>query len=106
MANLSVAFPDLSPASGTSEDLAVRRPAEPEDDAPSSSTFEGAPKPAEVFAAVAAEKARLRVWAEAIRSSELGGSFLVLRPAPDWPQTDYPSAAAAYSELSKVVEQL
>ena len=59
MANLSLAFPDLTPVSGTSKDLAVRRPAEPEDDAPSSSAFEEAPKPAEVFAAMAAEKARL-----------------------------------------------
>jgi hypothetical protein len=97
MANLSVAFPDLTPSSRTSEDLAVRRPAGPEDEGH---------RLAEDFAAILAEKVRMRVWAEAIRSSALGGSFMVLRPPPDWPKTDYPSAAAAYQELSKVVDQL
>lgn len=99
MADLGSLVLEVASSGRTGGDLPPRPAAPPQAD-------EGPSLPAEAFAAVIAEKTRLRVWAEAIRSSELGGSFMVLRPAPEWPKTDYPSAAAAYSELSKVVDQL
>lgn len=97
MADLSLAFPEIVPSARTSEDVLARPAAEPEDEAS---------RVADKFAAILAEKVRMRTWAEAIRSAATGGSFMVLRPAPDWPRSDYPTAAAAYRELSKVVDQL
>jgi len=97
MADVSAAFPLITPSARASEELGARPAAEPEDELS---------RVADDFAAVLAEKVRMRAWAEAIRSSTAGGSFMVLRPAPDWPRSDYPTAIAAYRELSEVVDEL
>ncbi|MBL8583505.1 MAG: hypothetical protein JNL61_14940 [Rhizobiaceae bacterium] len=97
MSDVSLAFPEIAAAARASGDVGTRPSAEPQDELK---------RLADDFSEVLAEKVRMRVWAEAIRSSATGGSFMVLRPAPDWPRSDYPTAIAAYRELSKVVDQL
>jgi hypothetical protein len=52
------------------------------------------------------EEARYAEWIERIRSSPRATSLLVQRPAPDHYRVGYPTAVAAYQEVSRLVEKL
>jgi hypothetical protein len=68
------------------------------DEAESDLAFDVAP--------AAIDHARLAEWAERIRTAERASAPLVERPAPDGERPAYPTAVAAYRELSDLIDAL
>ena len=52
------------------------------------------------------EHARLREWAERLAAANGPTALLIARPAPDGFSPHYPSAVAAYREMSEVIDVL
>lgn len=54
----------------------------------------------------ALDRARLREWAERLDAASVPTALLVARPAPDGLSPHYPSAVAAYREMSEIISFL
>ena len=57
-------------------------------------------------AEASAERARIVEWAESIRHADPAVAWLIARPERRLPQVSYPSAVAAYREISEVLKAL
>ncbi|MCV3241437.1 hypothetical protein [Mesorhizobium sp. ZC-5] len=57
-------------------------------------------------AEASAERARIVEWAESIRNADTAIAWLIARPERQMPQVSYPSAVAAYREISEVLKAL
>jgi hypothetical protein len=57
-------------------------------------------------AEASAEHARIVEWAERIRHADTAVAWLIARPERELPQVSYPSAVAAYREISEVLNAL
>jgi hypothetical protein len=55
---------------------------------------------------MAFEHARIRDWAEAVRSADRPAAFLVARPDPDGRRPSYPSAIEAYRDIAELIGAL